>query len=90
MPNWRALAAPLLIVLILAMMLVPLPAIVLDLLFTLNIAVSLVVLMVAAYTKRTLDFASFPSVLLVTTLMRLARNGAPTRPAQLHGYTGPG
>ncbi len=90
LPNWRALAAPLLIVMILAMMLVPLPAIVLDLLFTLNIAVSLVVLMVAAYTKRTLEFASFPSVLLVTTLMRLALNVASTRAVLLYGHTGTG
>jgi flagellar biosynthesis protein FlhA len=75
---------------ILAMMLVPLPAIVLDLLFTFNIAVSLVVLMVAAYTKRTLDFASFPSVLLVTTLLRLALNVASTRAVLLYGHTGTG
>jgi flagellar biosynthesis protein FlhA len=90
LPHMRALAAPLLIVMILAMMLVPLPAIVLDLLFTFNIAVSLVVLMVAAYTKRTLDFASFPSVLLVTTLLRLALNVASTCAVLLYGHTGTG
>src|SRR3954451_19467494 len=79
MPNPRALGAPLLIVLVLAMMLVPLPPFALDLLFSFNIAVALVVLMVSAATKRTLDFASFPSVLLVTTLMRLSLNVASTR-----------
>lgn len=90
MPGLRAIGAPLLIVLILAMMLVPLPAFILDLLFTLNIAVSLVVLMVSSYTKRTLDFASFPSVLLVTTLMRLSLNVASTRAVLLYGHTGTG
>ncbi len=90
LPDARALGAPLLIVLILAMMLVPLPAFLLDLLFTFNIATSLVVLMVAAYTRRTLDFASFPSVLLVTTLLRLALNVASTRAVLLYGHTGTG
>ncbi len=90
MPGLRAMGAPLLIVIILAMMLVPLPAFVLDLLFTLNIAVALVVLMVSSYTKRTLDFASFPSVLLVTTLMRLSLNVASTRAVLLNGHTGTG
>ena len=90
LPGGRALAAPLLIVMILAMMLVPLPPLALDLLFSLNIAVSLVVLMVASYTRRTLDFASFPSVLLVTTLMRLGLNIASTRAVLLYGHTGTG
>jgi flagellar biosynthesis protein FlhA len=90
MPQARLLAAPLLIVLILAMMLVPLPPIALDLLFSFNIAVSLVVLIVASYTKRTLDFGSFPTVLLVTTLLRLALNVASTRAVLLHGHTGTG
>jgi len=90
LPHMRAIAAPLVIVMVLAMMLVPLPAIALDLLFTFNIAVSLVVLMVAAYTKRTLDFASFPSVLLVTTLLRLALNVASTRAVLMYGHTGTG
>ena len=90
LPGARALGAPLLIVLVLAMMLVPLPAFALDLLFSFNIAVSLVVLMVAAYTRRTLDFASFPSVLLVTTLLRLSLNVASTRAVLLNGHTGTG
>ncbi len=90
MPGARALGAPLLIVLILAMMLVPLPPFALDLLFSFNIALSLVVLMVASYTKRTLDFAAFPTVLLVTTLMRLSLNVASTRAVLLNGHTGTG
>ncbi|MFD0669573.1 flagellar biosynthesis protein FlhA [Ramlibacter sp. MAHUQ-53] len=90
MPGGRALAAPLLIVLILAMMLVPLPPLLLDLMFSFNIAVSLVVLIVASYTKRTLEFASFPTVLLVTTLLRLALNVASTRAVLLNGHTGTG
>ncbi|MBC7602451.1 MAG: flagellar biosynthesis protein FlhA, partial [Ramlibacter sp.] len=89
-PAMRALGAPVLIVMVLAMMLVPLPTFALDLLFTFNIALSLVVLMVASYTKRTLDFASFPSVLLVTTLLRLALNVASTRAVLLNGHTGTG
>src|SRR4051812_14263634 len=90
LPALKAVGAPLVIVMILAMMLVPLPAFVLDLLFSFNIALALVVLMVASYTKRTLDFASFPSVLLVTTLMRLALNVASTRAVLLYGHTGTG
>lgn len=88
LPPWQSLAAPLLIVMILAMMLLPLPTVALDLLFTFNIALSLVVLMVASYTRRTLDFAIFPSVLLVTTLLRLALNVASTRAVLLNGHTG--
>jgi flagellar biosynthesis protein FlhA len=90
LPDLKALGAPVLIVMILAMMLVPLPPMVLDLLFSFNIAVALVVLIVASYTKRTLDFASFPSVLLVTTLMRLGLNVASTRAVLLNGHTGTG
>ncbi|HZY19139.1 MAG TPA: flagellar biosynthesis protein FlhA [Ramlibacter sp.] len=90
LPGARALGAPLLIVLILAMMLVPLPPFALDLLFSFNIALSLVVLMVSSYTRRTLDFASFPSVLLMTTLMRLSLNVASTRAVLLNGHTGTG
>ena len=90
LPGGRALAAPVLIVLILAMMLVPLPPLALDLMFSFNIAVSLVVLIVASYTRRTLDFAAFPSVLLVTTLLRLSLNVASTRAVLLNGHTGTG
>ncbi len=83
-------AAPLLVVAILAMMVLPLPAWVLDILFTINIAVALMVMMVAAYMLRPLDFASFPAVLLLTTLMRLSLNVASTRVVLMEGHTGPG
>jgi flagellar biosynthesis protein FlhA len=83
-------AAPMLVVAILAMMVLPLPPLVLDAIFTINIAVALMVMMVAAYMVRPLDFAAFPSVLLLTTLMRLSLNVASTRVVLLEGHTGPG
>ena len=86
----RGAAAPMLVVAILAMMVLPLPPLALDMLFTINIAVALMVMMVAAYMIRPLDFASFPSVLLLTTLMRLSLNVASTRVVLLEGHTGPG
>ena len=82
-------AAPLLVVAILAMMVLPLPAWMLDVFFTINISVALMVMMVAAYMLKPLDFASFPSVLLLTTLMRLSLNVASTRMVLLEGHTGP-
>src|SRR5574343_2048216 len=87
--NIRQLAGPLLIVLILAMMVLPLPAFVLDLMFTFNIAVSVMVMLVAMYTRKPLDFSVFPTVLLVTTLLRLSLNVAATRVVLLEGHTGP-
>src|ERR1041384_4712466 len=86
----RALMAPLFVVLVLAMMVLPLPPFALDLLFTFNIAMALMVMMVSAYMVRPLDFAAFPSVLLLTTLMRLSLNVASTRVVLLEGHTGPG
>jgi flagellar biosynthesis protein FlhA len=86
---WRGLAAPLFVVMILAMMILPLPAIVLDLFFTFNIALGLIVLLAAVYANRPLDFAAFPTVLLLTTLLRLSLNVASTRVVLLHGHTGP-
>ncbi|VCU69912.1 Flagellar biosynthesis protein FlhA [Pigmentiphaga humi] len=85
----RELGMPVFILLVLAMMLLPLPPLVLDLLFTFNIAISLLVLMVSIYTKRPLDFAVFPSVILVTTLLRLSLNVASTRVVLMHGHSGP-
>ena len=84
----NGLGAPLLVIIILAMMIVPMPAIGLDLLFTFNIALSLVVLMVTVYTLRPLEFSSFPTVLLVATMLRLALNIASTRVVLLEGHTG--
>ncbi|HEX6363708.1 MAG TPA: flagellar biosynthesis protein FlhA, partial [Albitalea sp.] len=86
----RALMAPLFVILVLAMMVLPLPPFALDLLFTLNIAMALMVMMVAAYMVRPLDFAAFPAVILLTTLMRLSLNVASTRVVLLEGHTGPG
>jgi len=83
-------SAPMLVVAILAMMVLPLPPLLLDAFFTINIAVALMVMMVAAYMIRPLDFAAFPSVLLLTTLMRLSLNVASTRVVLLEGHTGPG
>src|SRR6185369_15486448 len=82
-------AAPVVILMILAMMVLPLPAFVLDLFFTFNIAISVLVLLVAVNTQKTLDFSVFPTVLLVTTLMRLSLNVASTRVVMLEGHTGP-
>jgi flagellar biosynthesis protein FlhA len=82
------LAGPVLIVLILGMMVLPLPPFLLDLLFTFNIALAMLVLLSAMYTVRPLDFAVFPTVLLITTLLRLSLNVASTRVVLLHGHTG--
>ena len=86
---WASLAIPLLVFMVLAMMILPLPAFALDALFTFNIAIALVVMMVAVYTKRPLEFAAFPVVLLLTTLLRLSLNVASTRAVLMDGHTGP-
>ena len=72
------------------MMVLPLPAWMLDIFFTINLAVAIMVMMVAAYMVRPLDFAAFPTVLLLTTLLRLSLNVASTRVVLLEGHTGPG
>jgi len=87
--NLKALAAPVLIIMILSMMVLPLPTFALDLFFTFNIALSVMVLLVAMYTVKPLDFSVFPTVLLVTTLLRLSLNVASTRVVLLQGHTGP-
>ena len=87
--NFRTLAGPVLIIMILAMMVLPLPPFILDLLFTFNIAIAIIVLMVSLYTKNPLDFAVFPTILLITTLLRLSLNIASTRVVLLDGHTGP-
>ena len=86
----QGLSAPLLVVAILALMVLPIPPWLLDTFFTINIAVALMVMMVAAYMLKPLDFAAFPTVLLLTTLMRLSLNVASTRVVLLEGHTGPG
>jgi len=84
----KGLAAPLIIVMLLAMVILPLPPFLLDVFFTFNIALSLVVLLVVIYALRPLDFAMFPSMLLVATLLRLALNIASTRIVLLEGHNG--
>src|SRR5574343_182967 len=86
----QGVAAPMLVVAILAMMVLPMPAWMLDIFFTINISVALMVMMVAAYMLKPLDFAAFPAVLLLTTLMRLSLNVASTRVVLLEGHTGAG
>src|SRR5664280_248212 len=84
----KALMAPLVVVMILAMMVLPLPPFALDLRFAFNSARALRVMMVAAYMVRPLDFAAFPAVILLTTLLRLSLNVASTRVVLLQGHTG--
>ena len=86
----QGMTAPVLVVVILGLMVLPIPPWLLDTFFTLNIAVALMVMMVAAYMIKPLDFAAFPSVLLLTTLMRLSLNVASTRVVLMEGHTGPG
>ena len=85
----RQLGAPVLIILVLSMMVLPLPPFLLDLFFTFNIALAVMVLLVSLYTMKPLDFSVFPTVLLVTTLLRLSLNVASTRIVLLEGHTGP-
>jgi len=74
---------------VLAMVILPLPPLALDVLFTFNIALSLVIVMAVFYVARPLEFGVFPTVLLLATLLRLALNVASTRVVLLHGHTGP-
>src|SRR5436190_22947031 len=82
------LVIPLTFVVVVIVMIIPLPTMILDLLLTVNIAVSLIILLVAMYTLKPLEFSTFPSVLLVTTLLRLSLNVASTRLILLHGQEG--
>ncbi len=94
LPAWmktggaQALAAPALIILMLAMMVLPLPAFALDLLFSFNIALSIIILMTSLYTVKPLDFMAFPAVLLVSTMLRLSLNVASTRVVLTEGHAG--
>src|SRR6201984_469362 len=86
----KALMAPVFIVMVRSMMVLPLPSFVLDLFFTFNIAMALMVMMVSANLVRPLDFAAFPTVLLITTLLRLSLYVAPPRGVLMEGPPGPG
>jgi flagellar biosynthesis protein FlhA len=94
-PAWmggiagKALAAPILIIMMLAMMILPLPGFVLDVFFSFNIALAIIVLLTSLYTVKPLDFMVFPTVLLVSTMLRLSLNVASTRVVLTEGHTGP-
>ncbi|MEI8361967.1 MAG: flagellar biosynthesis protein FlhA [Betaproteobacteria bacterium] len=95
LPAWmnkfgsRNIAAPTIIILLLSMMILPLPAVVLDVLFSFNIALSIMVLLIGLQTKKALDFIAFPTVLLMTTMLRLSLNVASTRVVLADGHNGP-
>lgn len=95
LPPWlnkfgeQSFAAPILIIMLLSMMILPLPAIMLDVLFSFNIALSIMVLLIGLQTQKALDFLAFPTVLLMTTMMRLSLNVASTRIVLSEGHTGP-
>ena len=95
LPVWmnklasRNIAAPAIIILLLSMMILPLPAVVLDVLFSFNIAISIMVLLIGLQTKKALDFIAFPTVLLMTTMLRLSLNVASTRVVLAEGHNGP-
>src|SRR5690554_280327 len=82
------LGVPIFLMILLGMMILPVPPLILDVLFSFNIALSIVVLLVGVYALRPLDFASFPTILLVATLLRLALNVASTRVVLLYGHEG--
>ncbi|WP_456415178.1 flagellar biosynthesis protein FlhA [Thiolapillus sp.] len=86
--HHSGLGTPILLVVMLSMMVLPLPPMALDILFTFNIAIALMVILVVLYTHRPLDFAVFPTVLLVATLLRLSLNVASTRVVLLEGHNG--
>jgi flagellar biosynthesis protein FlhA len=96
MPSWvktmkgggSAMAAPIIIILLLAMMILPLPAFVLDVFFSFNIALAVIVLLTSLYTIKPLDFMAFPTILLVSTMLRLSLNVASTRVVLTEGHTG--
>ena len=95
LPPWLAqlrskgLTAPILVVVILGLMVLPVPSFILDIFFSFNIALSIIVLLTSLYTVRPLDFMVFPSVLLMTTMLRLSLNVASTRVVLTTGHTGP-
>lgn len=82
------IGGPILTIMLLAMIIIPLPAFLLDLFFTFNIALSLVIIIVVIYTMKPLEFAAFPTVILIATLLRLALNVASTRIVLMEGHTG--
>lgn len=94
-PAWlngkggKALAGPIMIIMMLAMMILPLPGFALDIFFSFNIALAIIILLTSFYTVKPLDFMVFPTVLLVSTMLRLSLNVASTRVVLTEGHTGP-
>lgn len=90
--SWmhQGLGTPMMLIIMLSMMMLPLPTFILDIFFTFNIALSLVVLLAVIYSERPLDFAIFPTVILLATLLRLGLNVASTRVVLLNGHNGTG
>ncbi len=86
----RGIGAPVVMLAMLAMLMLPLPPFILDILFSFNIALSLVIMLAVVYVMRPLEFAAFPTVVLMATLLRLALNIASSRVVLLHGHDGPG
>ena len=87
--KFAELGIPALVLMIMAMLVVPLPAMVLDVLFTFNLLAGMIIILVAISTTRPLEFSSFPAVLLLTTTLRLALNVASTRVVLVDGHKGP-
>ncbi|VAW69675.1 Flagellar biosynthesis protein FlhA [hydrothermal vent metagenome] len=86
----KGLVAPVMVIALLGMMILPLPPIALDMFFTFNICLSIIIVLVSVYAERPLDFVIFPTIILVSTLFRLALNVASTRIVLLEGHTGTG
>ena len=86
--DFKSMGIPALVLLIIAMLILPLPTVLLDILFTLNIMIALIVIMISIHTEKPLDFSSFPAVLLFATMLRLSLNVASTRIVLLNGHEG--
>ncbi len=86
--DFKSMGIPALVLLIIAMLILPLPTVLLDILFTLNIMIALVVIMISIHTEKPLDFSSFPAVLLFATMLRLSLNVASTRIVLVNGHEG--
>jgi flagellar biosynthesis protein FlhA len=89
MKHFKGVGTPILVMAALGMVVLPMPAILLDILFSFNIALALIVMLVVIYTRKPTEFGSFPSVLLIATILRLALNVASTRVVLLEGHNGP-
>lgn len=87
--SFTGLGTPFIVMAVLGMIILPMPAFLLDILFSFNIALAIVVLLITVYTLKPLDFGVFPSVLLIATILRLSLNVASTRVVLLEGHEGP-